>query len=405
MSLNLVLVLILVGGWLFGRLFSLIGLPNVLGMLLWGLGLGFFYHDQIPSVLWELIPFVKSLALLILMLRSGLALKRRDIRRAGAAPVLMGIFPFACEGAALSSFLVWGLGWEPFTAAATGFLLSAVSPAVVVPSMLSLKERGYGDKNQVPTVALAGAALDNVLVIAAFSFFVDLAKGGAADWSALLRLPLSLAGGIIPGLLLGFFLVWFLSRHHEKIRATEKTLLLIGLGLLLLQVGDWLHTAAILGILTVGFILLEKAPQVAQELAQKLNKSWVAAEIVLFVLIGLSVKLDVALQSGLTGLLIVGIGLSARALGVAVATAFSPMNWRERLFCAAAFVPKATVQAALASVPLTLGLAHGEQTITFAVVAILVTSPLGLVLIKAFGSRLLRVELPVQEQPPANPRF
>ena len=292
------------------------------------------------------------------------------------------------------------VGFDYAVAGVCAFLIAAVSPAVVVPSMLDLKERGFGKKNDIPTMILAGGSMDDVFAITIFTIFMGIAGGNDISITkSLLQIPISIFGGIIAGIILGFLLVYYFNRHQDKIRATEKTLLLLGTAILLVQVGDWLHVAALLGVMTTGFILLEKSEKAAQELAYNLNKAWVFAEILLFVLIGMSVDVSVAISGGLKGLLIISLGLVARSIGVLISVAFAPISWKERLFCVFSYLPKATVQAAMGSVPLAAGIAGGEQILAFAVLAIVFTAPLGLLLIRNFGPKLLSIELPLEDSP------
>ena len=394
MTLQLIIVLILVGGWLFGRLFARIRLPGVLGMTLWGLAIGTLWRDAVPKELWDMAPFLKSLALIVILLRAGLGIRLDTLKKVGAAVMKMSFLPALFEAAALTALFRFVLGFEWVVAALAALLLSAVSPAVVVPSMLHLKERGYGGKRDVPTMILAGAGLDNVIVITLFTLCLGFAKGDKIGLlEAVLAVPRSLVLGVLPGLVVGFFLVWVFERYYDKIRATEKTLLLLGVSFLLVQVGDWMQAAALLGIMTVGFILLARADRVAKELSSKLGKVWVASEIVLFVLIGMSVKLDVALRAGPLALVLVAAGLIARSAGVWAATAGSALDRKERLFSVVAYLPKATVQAALGAVPLQEGVSGGEVILAYAVLAIFFTTPLGLVGIRLAGPKLLNIDI------------
>lgn len=394
MTLQLIIVMILVGGWFFGRLSSRIGLPGVLGMTIWGMLIGTIWRDSIPAELWNLTPFLKSLALIVILLRAGLGIKFSTLRKIGAVALKMAFMPAFFEASVLTLLFHFVLGFEWVIAALAATLLSAVSLAVVVPSMLTLKEEVHGRNNDIPTMVLAGASLDNVLVITMFTMFLGLAGGKELSLvRTLLMVPWSLLMGILPGLLIGFFLVWFFEHFYEKIRATEKMLLLLGLSVVLAEIGDWTHTAALLGIMTIGFVLLAKADRVAKELSHKLSKLWVFSEIVLFVLIGMSVRVEVALKAGPLALLLITGGLAARSLGVLLATAGSGLNRKEKLFSIIAYLPKATVQAALGAVPLQEGVAGGETILAYAVVSIIVTAPLGLIGIRYGGPRLLHVGL------------
>jgi len=336
MPFNLVLVLLILGGWFAGRIFDRLRLPAVLGMLLFGLAFGSLPSLQVwPAGLVELEPFLKTFALVVILLRAGLGIRRATLNRIGPTAIALATLPCLCEGAVLTLALRFTFGFDWPIAAMGAFMLSAVSPAVVVPAMLRLAERGLGKRNEVPTLVLAGASVDDVLAITLFSLFTRM----------------SLAGDI----------VW----------------------------GDWLHSAALLGVMTVGFFLLERAEPIAHELAAKLSKIWVFAEIVLFVLIGMQVDPAVAWNAGPRALGVLALGLLARAAGVWLATSRSRLSSRERLFCVLANLPKATVQAALGGVALGLGLPGGDILLALAVLAILVTAPLGLLAIRWTGESLL----------------
>ena len=237
---------------------------------------------------------------------------------------------------------------------------------------------------------LAGASLDDIIVITLFTLFLGLAKGDSIGiYHTLLMIPRSLALGIIPGIGAGFLLVWFFDKFFEKIHATEKVILLIGVSIILTQIGEWAHTAALLGVMTIGFIFLAKADRVAKELSLKLENLWIFSEIVLFVLIGMSVDVRIALQAGPLALLLIVLGLLARSIGVILATHGSKLNPHERLFSVIAYLPKATVQAALGALPLQAGIAGGELILAYAVTAIIFSAPLGLIGIRLGGKNLL----------------
>ncbi|MBN2510543.1 MAG: cation:proton antiporter [Spirochaetales bacterium] len=389
--------IILVGGWLAGRLFTRVGLPGVLGMTLLGIALSFVPDALVPPVLTGMSPFLKSLALIIILLRAGLGINRKTLAKVGKTSLFMSFVPCLFEAGALTLLLHFFVGFSYVQGAVLGFLLAAVSPAVVVPSMLVLKDRGIGQEKDVPTLILAGASLDDVFAITLMMLFADMAAGHGAGsvGMSLLKIPYSLLLGILPGIIVGTVFVVLFRRFHTRIRATEKALLILGSGVMLVQVGDWIHTATLLGVMTMGFILLEWAEPVAHELASKMSKAWVFAEIVLFVFIGMSVDVHLALGlgghtgAGWVGLLVISGGLAARSLGVLSATIGSGLNMKERLFCVFSYLPKATVQAAMGSVPLAMGIPGGDLMLAYAVLSIVVTAPLGLVLIRAFGPRLL----------------
>lgn len=393
MSLNLILIIILLGGWTFSRLFAVIRLPPVLGMLICGLVIGRLGERVWPTGLIELEPFLKTLALVVILLRAGLGLRRKVLNQVGRTALAMAIIPCICEGTALTLLFHHFLLFSWPVAGLAAFMLAAVSPAVVVPAMLQLTEKGYGEEKQVPTLVLAGASVDDVIAITFFSLFTGMALNQDVHWvSSLWELPKSLVLGILPGIGVGLLLAHFFKKNHHRVRATEKILILLMLALLLVQVGEMMHSAALLGVMTVGFILLEKAEPVAHELSAKLAKIWIVAEILLFVLIGMKVDLSVALQAGPTALLLICGGLIARSAGVWIATMGSGLDKAERLFCICAYLPKATVQAALGSVPLALGIPGGETILALAVLSVLFTAPLGLIAIRIGGPRLLHLD-------------
>jgi len=392
---NLFVVLFFVGGWTAGRIAARTGLPSILGMVVYGLGLRFFAYDAIPDLLHDLDPFLKSLALIVILLRAGLGIRKETLMKVGRAALPMAVIPCLAEALVLTFGYHHLFGFPMQVSALGAFMLSAVSPAVVVPSMLDLRERGLGKRNEVPTIVLAGASVDDVVAITFFSLFLMLATGEGASSAAdtlglVLEIPLSIIGGIAGGIILGFALAAWFKRHHERIRATEKTLLLLMVAIVLVEIGHVLHLAALLGVMTVGFILLERAEPVAHELAEKLGKVWVIAEIVLFVLIGLAADMSTAIEAGAKGLLLIFLGLFARSIGVMLATAFDRrLRLKERIFCLLAYLPKATVQAALGAVPLAAGVSGGEVLLSVAVLSIVVTAPLGLILVRIFGPKLL----------------
>jgi NhaP-type Na+/H+ or K+/H+ antiporter len=331
MNLALGILILLLGGWFWGRVFRKLGLPDVLGMTLWGLAIRWFLAPWWPPEIAGLAPFLKSLALVIILLRAGLGLSRKTLAKVGGTAILLAMVPMLLE--ALTWFFmsqgILGLPWT--SALVLAFLISAVSPAVVVPSMLELQEKGLGKEKAVPTMILAGASLDDVFAITMFSLFLGMAGGQEVSvLSGVGTLGWSLLAGLGMGLVLGFLLVWVFRRYHQSIRATEKTLILVGFALAIHQVGEAGQVASLLGIMAAGFILLEQAPTVAQELAAKLGKSWVIAAVVLFVLIGLDMDLRTTLAQDpgllLTGLGLLAIGLVSRSLGVLVATAFSGLE-------------------------------------------------------------------------------
>jgi len=394
LSLNLVLIIIIFGGWLSGRLFSYIRLPSVLGMVLFGIAAGILMGNRIPEILWELEPFLKSFALIAILLRAGLGISRKTLQRAGRTTILMALIPCLFEGTALTIAIHYLFGFAWSIAGLTAFMLSAVSLAVIVPSMLDLKDQGLGRKNEVPTILLAGTSVDNVFAITIFTIFLGLSTGGETPLlRSLLFIPISITAGVISGILFGVLLLIIFQKNHKNMRATEKLLILLAAAILLVQIGDWLQYAALIGVMTLGFVILERSPPIARELSLKLSKIWIFAEITLFVLIGLSVDPSVVTVAGLKGICIILWGLFFRGLGVLLATVKSGLTFREKVFCVIAYIPKATVQAALGSVALAYGIPEGNTILALAVLAILITAPLGLIGIRLSAHKLLGVDI------------
>ncbi|MDD3089878.1 MAG: cation:proton antiporter [Candidatus Omnitrophica bacterium] len=394
MSLNTLVVLMIVGGWLSGRAAVKFRLPAVIGMTFWGIALAYFFKTGFPEVIWDLEPFLKSLALIVILLRAGLGIEKETLEKVGRSAILMSFIPCVFEGAAVAVICRYFLSFSWAEAGMMGFILAAVSPAVVVPSMLTLKEQGYGNKNETPTLILAGASLDNVMAITLFTVFLSLGRQGSVSYlRSAASIPYAVVVGAALGFLAGMFLSWFFKKHFHRIRATEKAILVIGSSVLLVQVGACMHVAALLGIMTMGFILLERAEMVAHELAAKLGKVWVLAEIILFVLIGMAVDLDTVVKAGGVGLIVIMTGIAARSLGVLTTLFRSRFNMKERLFCVIAYVPKATVQAALGAIPLLAGVKNGEVILSIAVLSICFTTPLGLLGIRYFAPKLLSIDI------------
>jgi solute carrier family 9B (sodium/hydrogen exchanger), member 1/2 len=394
MPLSVAFAIIIIGPWLFGRASRAVRLPAILGMLVFGIAyaaLSGGVADLLPGLPGEIDAIsglLKSTALIVILLRAGLGIRKASLQAVGASAFRMAVIPCLAETATAALGFIWLFGFDPLTAIVGASILAAVSPAVVVPSMLDLKERGY---TEVPTLVLAGASVDDAVAITIFTASVGLLVGGSATLgSVIVSFPLAIVNGLVVGAVLGFFAAWFFTRTFAHIRATEKALLLVVVSLLLVELERLLPIAGLLGVMTVGFILLERAEPVAHEMARKLSKLWVPAEILLFVLIGLAVDLPAAWEAGGRGLAVIGLGLVGRSVGVLVSVVPDRgLSWGERLFALIAYIPKATVQAALGAIPLSLGIAGGREILSVAVLAIIVTAPLGLVLIRALGPKLL----------------
>lgn len=389
-SLGIIIML----GLLANLIFTKMKLPGLLGMLILGVILGPYGFNLLePSLLSASADF-RKIALIIILLRAGIGISREDLNKVGKTAIKMSCIPGLVEGFFIAFASIKFLGFTFIQGGILGFILAAVSPAVVVPQMLSFMERRIGTNKGIPTLILAGASIDDVFAITIFSTFLGLYSGSHVNIGIkLLGIPISIVLGIGAGAVIGFFMVRVFKKYH--IRDTKKVLLIIGASILLTALENLLKNkieiAGLLGVMTIGFIILEKMPQVGKRLGLKLNKIWIFAEILLFVLVGAQVNIGVAINAGVVGIAVILIGLIGRSLGVLISLVGTNLNWRERVFCIIAYLPKATVQAAIGAIPLSLGVASGEIILAIAVLSILITAPLGAIAISFSSTRLLKV--------------
>jgi NhaP-type Na+/H+ or K+/H+ antiporter len=389
------IAIIILLGLIFKYLFEKMKLPGLLGMLLLGILIGPYVFDLLDESILLISSDLRQLALIIILLRAGLGISRANLKKVGKTAVKMSFIPGILEGFTVLFMSTYLFGLSFVEGGILGFIVAAVSPAVVVPSMLTYIDEKIGTNKSIPTLILASASVDDVFAITIYTAFLGLYSGTKHNIGIqLLNIPLSIILGICAGVILGLLLVWFFKKYH--IRDTKKVLIILGIATLLTSLESVLFgiipIASLLGVMTIGFIILEKREIVAKRLAIKYNKIWVFAEILLFVLIGSQVNINVAFESGLKGILLIFVGLIARSIGVMISTHGSNLNSKERTFCAISYIPKATVQAAIGAVPLSLGVAHGELILAIAVLAIIVTAPLGLIGIRIGSKYLLEKE-------------
>lgn len=371
-------------------------LPGLVGMLIVGMVLGPHALNQIHPMVIEVSSELTSFALIVILLRAGLGLRRSELNKVGKSAFKMSIIPGVIEGTTILLVAHLLLNFSILEAGILGFIIAAVSPAVVVPQMLELKEKGWGKNKEVPTLVLAGASLDDVFAITIYSVFLSLYKDTSTNILMMVfKVPISIALGIFVGGGLAIGLIIVFKRVH--IRDTKKILILLATSIVFRHYeevfagNELIGLNALLGIMTIGFVLLEYLPKVANRLSVKMNKVWVFAEIILFVLIGAKVDFTVALDTGAIGFVIIAVGLLARSFGVFTALLGSDLNAKERLFCVFSYLPKATVQAAIGAVPLEMGVAHGEEILAIAVLSILITAPIGAVAIRKSAPKLLEI--------------
>ena len=386
-------------------IFTKCGLPGILGMIAAGIMLGPSVVDIIiPNVL-ELLKELKTAALIVILIRAGLGIQKETLDKIGGPAIRMSFIPCILEGMVVTASAYYILQLPFVEAGMLGFILAAVSPAVVVPQMLELKERGFGKEKEIPTLILAGASADDVFSITIFSVFTGLASGASANITHLLvSVPLGIVLGALIGAGIGFILVWFFRRFH--MRDTIKVIIFISFAIIfnhlseLEAIKELVPIAGLLGIMAIGFVILNKYDILAQRLAGKFNRIWVFAEILLFVYLGSEVRIETLNGPVIgAGLIILAIGLMARSCGVWLSLLGSNLNLSEKFFSIIAYTPKATVQAAIGAIPLTMvytgkmttmTVETGQTILTIAVLSIVVTAPLGAIGIKLTGERFLQ---------------
>lgn len=396
MALSLAVVMIL--GLSFNKLFERMKLPGLLGMLILGVilgpyGLDWLFKDFLMTEdVIRLSSDFRKIALIVILLRAGFGIKKETLEKVGIPALKLSCIPGVMEGFAVVGLAMYFLDLPFVEAGMLGFIIAAVSPAVVVPSMLTLVEKGKGAAKGIPTMILAGASIDDVIAITIFSTFLGMYGGGQINLGRqLLNIPISIILGGLIGAVIGLILVKFFKKYH--LRDTKKVLIILSIAILFNAfeefMASYLPVASLLGVMTIGFIILERYPELAKRLSLKFNKIWVFAEILLFVLVGAQVNVGVAFQTGLLGLVIILGGLIARSLGVFISLLGTDLTHKERLFCIIAYTPKATVQAAIGAVPLAAGVASGDVILALAVLAIMLTAPLGAIGIKLSGEAFL----------------
>lgn len=378
-------------GLLLGSLFRRIRLPGLLGMLIAGIILGPYALNMLDSSMLSISADLRQLVLIIVLTRAGLALDLADLKRVGRPAILMCFVPACFEIVGMLVLAPPLLGISLLDAAVMGAVVAAVSPAVVVPKMLHLMENGFGTDKSIPQLIMAGASVDDVFVIVLFTAFIGLAGGTDITAASFLQIPLSIALGIAAGVLLGLALAWFFRRI--PLRDAVKVILLLSLSFLMLAVEHALEGvvsfSALLAVMSMGVVLQKKRTQIAQRLSGAFCELWVAAEVLLFVLVGATVDITYALKAGAMAVIVIFGALIFRMAGVFVCLLKTRLTLKERIFCMIAYCPKATVQASIGSLPLAMGLPCGQIVLTVAVLAILITAPLGAFAIDMTYKRLL----------------
>lgn len=388
LSISLILIVGMSMGWLCQRM----KLPSLLGMLVTGIILGPYVLNLLDESILGISSELRKIALIIILTRAGLGLDVSGLKKIGRPAVLMCFVPASFELLGMILLAPKLMGLSVLEAAVMGAVLAAVSPAVVVPRMVKLMEEGYGVKEGIPQLILAGASVDDVYVIVLFSTFVGMMQGQGASVVSFINIPVSIVLGIAIGLLFGVLLAYYFKNVH--IRDTSKVLIILSISFLLVVMEDRLTTAitfsALIAIMFLGIGLQYKREVVAKRLSVKYAKLWVAAEVFLFVLVGATVNIGYLGKVGVKALIVIIGAVMFRMLGVFVCLLGTSLKRKERLFAMMAYTPKATVQAAIGGIPLSLGFACGDTVLTVAVLAIVLTAPLGAFAIDLSYQRLLK---------------
>ncbi len=388
------LALILLSSVILGSIFRAIKLPPLLGMLLVGIILGPHLLNLIAGPIIEVSSSLREIALIVILTRAGLSLNIKDLKIVGRPAVMMCMIPALTEIVGYMLFATLFIGTTLLESAIMGTVIAAVSPAVVVPRMIALQEERYGTLHAVPQMVNAGSSMDDIFVIVAFTALVGMAKGGNFDFSIFWEVPVSIVLGIGVGAGVGYLLVLFFRHVHT--RDTIKIIVMISFAFLFVTlenaIAAYVPFSAMLAVVTVGVVYNALDPIRSARLSKKYEKIWVLAEIILFVLVGAEVDLSYVAKSGGAIAGIIFLALLFRMGGVFFSLIKTPLSFKERLFCAIAYIPKATVQAALGAIPLAMGLGCGPVVLTAAVLSIIITAPLGAFAIDLTSHRLLSKE-------------
>lgn len=359
--------------------------PRIIGMLVTGMVLGPYVLDFLDSSILSISAELRKMALIIILLKAGLSLNLNDLKKVGRPAILLAFVPASFEIVGYVLFAPIFLEISRIDAAVMGTVLAAVSPAVVVPRMVQLMEEKYGTKQSIPQMIMAGASCDDIFVIVLFTTFLGMAQGVKVSLLRFVNVPVSIFLGILLGAVIGYVLYRFFEtayKHQNYVRNSTKVILVLGVSFLLTAVEGWLDgkvaVSGLLAVVSMACVLKAKCiPAVSKRLSEKFGKLWIAAEVILFVLVGAAVDLRYTAAAGGFAVLVIFLSLIFRMAGVFVCVLGTGLSWKERLFCAISYLPKATVQAAIGSVPLTAGLGCGKMILSVAVLAILITAPLG----------------------------
>ncbi len=388
------LALIFLVGLSLGSIFKAMKLPSLLGMILTGIILSPYALNLLDDKILLISADLRQFALVIILTRAGLNVNIDELKKVGRPAILMSFIPATCEIVATVIFAPMFLDVTYTEAAIIGCVIAAVSPAVIVPRMINLIEKKYGTKQGIPQMIMAGASIDDVFVIVLFSVFTTLEKSGEFKAVSLIQIPISIITGLLVGLLIGFVINIFFKKIH--LRDSIKVIIMLSIAFLLLELQNIINGvvpySGLLAIMSMSIMILNRNNILARRLSQRFSKLWIAAEVLLFVLVGATVDLKYAASAGIMAVLIIFVALAFRMLGVLLCLIKTKLNKKERLFCVFGYMPKATVQAAIGGLALSQGLDCGQVTLTVAVLSIIITAPLGAILIDLSYKKLLQKE-------------
>ena len=386
------IALILLSGLFFSFIFTKMKLPGLLGMILVGIALGPHAMNLIDTSILNISADLRQIALVIILTRAGLSLNLTDLKKIGRPAVLMCFVPALVEMVGTIIFAPMLLGITHLEAAIMGSVIAAVSPAVVVPRMIKLIDEGYGKDKSIPQLILASASVDDVFVIVVFTVLTAFASTGEITGTSFLQIPLSIILGFLLGVIVGLCFVSFFRKVH--IRDSVKVMIILSISFLLLELENRLEgiipVSGLLAIMSMGITLNQKYDVLSKRISIKYNKLWLCAEVFLFVLVGIAVDIKYAFAAGAASVVVVMLALVFRMTGVFLSLVKTDLNKKERLFCMLSYTPKATVQAAIGTIPLAMGLDCGSIVLTVAVISILVTAPFGAICIDKLYKSMLK---------------
>ncbi len=394
------LSLIFLVGLAMGAICQRLKLPRIIGMLVTGIILGPYVLDLLDPSILSISADLRKIALIIILIKAGLSLDISDLKKAGRSAILMSFIPATFEIIGYVIFAPVLLKINRVEAAVVGAVLAAVSPAVVVPRMVSLIEQKYGTQKAIPQMIMAGASCDDIFVIVLFTTFLSMVQGGQVNIINFINIPVSIILGILLGAVTGYAMYLFFETAYARkhyVRNSMKVIIVLGVSFLLVSIESWLEgkisVSGLLAVVSMACVIKMKSTTlVSKRLSEKFGKLWLAAEVMLFVLVGAVVDIRYTLSAGIFAVFMIIIALIFRAVGVLICTVGTNLTWKERAFCVIAYLPKATVQAAIGSVPLAAGLPCGRLVLSVAVLAIIITAPLGAIGIDSTYKKILAKE-------------